>query len=69
LLRYCAADVLMLYALAHRLTGRHCQEPWAHLPSASTPDVRNLPLSAPHGQLGTFGWASPRILRGRAHIV
>jgi uncharacterized protein YprB with RNaseH-like and TPR domain len=43
LLRYCAADVLMLYALGHRLTGRDCQEPWAHLPSASTRVARPGP--------------------------
>ncbi len=67
LVRYCAADVLLLVLLARRLAGHHESsdaEIWSHLPA-----VERSPVAAPPIPLKTaahqFGAASPRRLRAR----
>jgi hypothetical protein len=73
LIRYCAADVLLLVALAERLTGRS-QEPverlWRQLPAAPTPAQATAATAGPEETtrrvLGAmFGSGSPSQLRGR----
>jgi len=48
LVRYCSADVLLLVALAHHLTGRECpsaSQLWSALPPAPVADMVASPLS------------------------
>ena len=67
LIRYCAADVLLLVMLAHQLAGR-CDESlddlWASLPAASSSPSHNSPASY-RKRTGTpkFGNGSPTQLR------
>jgi len=77
LIRYCAADVLLLVALAERLTGRGgepVERLWRQLPAAPAPDLAldsatptdSGPEETTRHVLGAmFGSSSPSQLRGR----
>ena len=69
LIRYCAADVLLLVAIAERLSGRDEEAPdalWRHLPSAPNPPKLNESTSDARRILGPlFGDGSPTQLRAR----
>ena len=71
LLRYCAADVILLVVLAEELIGRSSRRHdsiWSQLPQGSQsarPDIAQQ--DGPFQLDGAFGEASPRKLRGRKY--
>ena len=65
LIRYCAADVLLLIAIAHRLTGRDpswADDLWSALPSVSKPPAlsQRVPVRE---QIVGFGVGTPMRIR------
>ncbi|MEQ9407613.1 MAG: ribonuclease H-like domain-containing protein [Fuerstiella sp.] len=67
LIRYCAADVLLLRPVAEHLAGRNpvtADDLWQHLPESESPHVPVDPLEQRRRVLQqSFGSASPGVLR------
>ena len=65
LIRYCAADVLLLVVLAEKLVGRETLSStiWSKLPGGDAPKSRQ-PAVVDDTPANNFGDASPRVLRG-----
>lgn len=72
LLRYCAADVLLLIALAEKLVGRKsrsAEELWANLPGQSDATMASAKMNENPVAGDAFGPGSPLQLRGRRRMV
>ena len=69
LIRYCAADVLLMLPLAQHLAGQSmstCEELWCHLPQCKAAPRQKSPLETRRQQLAAvFGSASPSKMRTR----